>query len=89
MNDQLWMTIRYLMIAGGGYLAGRGYLRNEDVSPIVDAVLTLAPFVISLAGAAWGYMVRHNTVLVPKPEVLPGQPVVNPLTGSAKPSNGS
>lgn len=84
-KDQLWMTVRYLMIAGGGFLAGKGYLRHEDIGPISDAIITLAPFALSLGGAVWGFIIRHNTVTVPTSEVKPGQNVVDPGTGSVTP----
>jgi hypothetical protein len=84
-KDQLWMTIRYLMIAGGGYLAGKGYLRHEDVGPISDALITLAPFALSLGAAVWGFFVRHNTVIIPAAEVKPGQSVVDAGTGTSVP----
>lgn len=81
-TDQIWMTVRYFLIAAGGFLAGKGYLRHEDIGPISDALITLTPFAISLAAAGWGYFVRHNTKAVPADEVRRDQSVVDAATGS-------
>jgi uncharacterized membrane protein YraQ (UPF0718 family) len=55
--DTVWQIIRYLLIAAGGWAAGKGYVTSDQVTAIVGSLG-------SLFAAAWGIYVKFNTVPV-------------------------
>lgn len=82
-QDIVWQLLRYLLIAGGGYLASRGLIDQGSVEGIVAAVGTLV-----IAG--WGIYVKWSTKAVPiavvvasevRPDV-PTIPTVSSATGT-------
>lgn len=64
MSDELWQTLRYLLIAAGSFLAGRGMLPSESVGPLVDLIVQVGSGLVALASALWGIYVRWNTKAV-------------------------
>jgi hypothetical protein len=67
VNDQLWQAIRYVLIAGGMFLAGRsgGKISVTDVMSMVDQVLQVGGAVVSVGTMAWGFYVKYKTATVP------------------------
>ncbi len=86
MNDQFWQTVRYVLIGGGGFLAGRGKIDPAQVAPIADQIITIGSGAVSLAAAAWGLYVKWQTATVPAATAArPDVPVVSSATGELKP----
>lgn len=52
--DTLWMLLRYLLIAGGSYATGKGWVTDGDVTAIIAAAGTVS-------AALWGIYVRFGT----------------------------
>jgi len=65
MNDQVWQSIRYLLIAAGAFLAGRGKIDAGQVAPLVDSVMQVGGAAVALGSAAWGLYVKWRTKPVP------------------------
>jgi hypothetical protein len=83
MNDQLWQSIRYLLIGGGAFLAGRGKLEPEQVAPLVDSIMQVGGAAVALGSAAWGLYVKWKTRAVPAfVAARPDVPTVSAATGS-------
>lgn len=78
--DQIWVAIRYLLIAGGAYLVGRGKLTAEAVQPLVDEIIAYLGALVTVGVGAWGLYVRWNTKSVEQSVAVP-LPVVSPVTG--------
>lgn len=66
MNDSIWQGLRYILIAGGSWLAARGKLNPTEVEPLADATLQVAGGAVAVIAAAWGLYVRFGTASVPK-----------------------
>jgi hypothetical protein len=83
MSDQVWQTVRYILIGGGGFLAGRGKVDPTQVVPMVDQFITIASGAVSLGAAAWGLYVKFRTATVPaRVAARPDVPVVSSATGA-------
>jgi hypothetical protein len=86
VSDQVWQTVRYVLIGGGAFLAGRGKLDPAQVAPMADQIITIASGAASLAAAAWGLYVKWQTATVPAATAArPDVPVVSSATGALKP----
>ncbi len=86
MNDQIWVTLRYILIGGGSYLAGRGKIPMADVSAYADGIIQLLSGATALAASAWGLYVRYNTRAVPASTAARRDvPTVSPATGAVEP----
>lgn len=85
MNDQFWQSIRYVLIGGGAFLAGRGKIDATQVVTLVDQIITIASGAVSLGAAAWGLYVKFRTATVPADTAArPDVPVVSSATGTIK-----
>lgn len=85
MTDQVWQTIRYVLIGGGGYLAGRGKIDPAQVVPLADQAIQIGSGIVSVAAAAWGLYVKFRTATVPADTAArPDVPVVSSATGGLK-----
>jgi hypothetical protein len=83
MNDQMWQSIRYLLIAGGAYAAGRGKISADEVPQMVDQIMTVGGAAVSLATAVWGLYVKWRTRAVPeKVAARRDVPTVSAATGA-------
>jgi hypothetical protein len=83
MNDQFWQTLRYVLIGGGGFLAGRGKIDAAQVVPLVDQIITIGSGAVSLGAAVWGLYVKFRTATVPAATAARADvPVVNTATGA-------
>lgn len=88
MNDQLWITLRYILIGGGSYLAGKGKIPMADVSVYADGIIQILSGVTALATVAWGLYVRWNTRAVPIATAeRKDVPTVNAATGATEPGS--
>jgi hypothetical protein len=86
MNDQMWQSIRYMLIAGGSFAAGRGKISPEQVLPLVDQVMQVGGAVVAAGTAAWGLYVKFRTRAVPiKTAERRDVPTVSPVTGAVEP----
>lgn len=65
MTDQLWQTVRYILIAIGSFLAGKGLIPADQVAGLVDSIINIGPGVVALGAALWGLFVRKGTATVP------------------------
>lgn len=84
--DQVWQSVRYLLIAGGAYLAGRGKIDANQVAPLADAIVQTGGALISAGSAAWGLWVKWRTATVPvNVAARPDVPTVNTATGAVQP----
>lgn len=87
MKDQIWQSVRYLLIAGGAFLAGRGKISTEQVMPTVDAVMQIGGAAVTIATAGWGLYVRFRTKSVPEAVAARADvPTVDVATGSIEPA---
>lgn len=87
MNEQIWQTVRYLLIAGGSFLAGLGKVPATEVGPLADMVIQVGSGLVALASALWGLYVKAGTVAVPEPvAVRMDMPTVSSATGQVTPA---
>lgn len=88
MNDQIWVTLRYILIGGGSYLAGRGKIPLTDVSMYADTIIQILSGATAVAASAWGLYVRYNTRAVPLATAeRKDVPTVNAATGVTEPGS--
>jgi hypothetical protein len=57
-SDTIWQIIRYLLIAGGSWASGKGYVSADQVTSIIGALG-------ALFAVGWGLFVKSGTVSVP------------------------
>lgn len=85
MNDNFWQSLRYLLIGGGMFIAGRsqGNISASDVIHFADAAILAASSASSAAAAAWGLYVKFHTRAVPeKVAARSDVPTVSAATGA-------
>lgn len=76
--DTVWQILRYLLIAGGSFLVGKGYISAEQVETIVGGLGTIG-------AVLWGIYVKSGTTAVPDTVAArPDIPTVSAATGSVK-----
>lgn len=56
--DTIWQILRYILIAGGSFLAGKGYITAENSEAIIGAIGTVGSII-------WGLYVKSGTKAVP------------------------
>lgn len=56
--DRIWQILRYVLIAGGSFLVGKGYIDAAGVETIVGAIGAIGTVV-------WGLYVKTGTAAVP------------------------
>lgn len=77
--DTIWQILRYLLIAGGSFLVGKGYITSENVEVIVGAIGAIGTVV-------WGIYVKSGTKAVPAATAArPDVPTVSGATGAVQP----
>lgn len=52
--DSMWQILRYILIAGGSFLVGKGYITTENVETIIGAIG-------SVGAILWGLYVKAGT----------------------------
>lgn len=79
-SDTIWQIVRYGLIAGFGFLTGKGYVSAEQATTIIGAIGTLFPIV-------WGLFVKSGTRAVPEAVAnRPSIPTVSGATGTVTPA---
>jgi hypothetical protein len=85
MNDQIWQSIRYLLIFGGGILAGRGKISADEVAPLADSIIQVGGAIVSVGAMLWGLYVKWKTRAVPfAVAARPDVPTVSAATGAVE-----
>ncbi len=83
MSDQLWQTIRYVLLIGGGFMAGRGWVTMDQVNTLIDNLPGIIGAVTSAATAIWGLYVKFGTKSVPAATAARSDvPTVSSATGA-------
>jgi hypothetical protein len=78
-QDTIWQIIRYGLIAGFGFLTGKGYITSEQATTVIGALGTMFPII-------WGLYVKANTKSVPAATAARSDvPTVSSATGSIQP----
>lgn len=86
MRDEVWQIIRYVLIAGGMFFAGRGWVTMDQVNGIVAALPELIGGVVSLGTMVWGLYIKYGTRAVPAATAARSDvPTVSPATGAIQP----
>lgn len=76
--DTLWQILRYLLIAGGSFLVGKGYITEENVNTLIGAIG-------SIGAVLWGIYVKAGTKAVPTATAArPDVPTVSAATGAVQ-----
>jgi hypothetical protein len=74
--DTIWQIARYILIAGGSFLVGKGYISAENVETIVGAIG-------SVGAILWGIFVKAGTTAVPNAVAARSDvPTVSGATGA-------
>jgi hypothetical protein len=77
--DTVWQILRYLLIAGGGFLSGKGYISAEQATTIIGAIG-------SIGAVVWGLFVKSGTTAVPDAVAARSDvPTVSNATGAVTP----
>lgn len=82
--DELMVAIRYLLIGGGMFLAGRsgGRIDPAGIVPMADTIIGAIGGVVAAVNVGWGMYVRWRTKAVPIATAARADvPVVSPVTG--------
>lgn len=88
MSDSGWVILRAILMAGGGFFAGKGYVSMQEVLSFVDSLQTVIPSLIATGGALWAVWVRWNTRAVPmKTAARADVPTVSAVTGMVEPGS--
>ncbi|MGM4906243.1 Pam3-gp28 family putative phage holin [Tardiphaga sp. 866_E4_N2_1] len=86
MSDQLWQVIRYVLLIGGGFLAGKGYVTMEQVNTLIDNLPGIIGALTAAGTAIWGLYVKFGTKAVPAATAArPDVPTVSAATGAVQP----
>ena len=74
--DSIWQILRYILIAGGGFLTGKGYITAEQVTTLIGAIG-------SVGAILWGLFVKSGTTAVPDAVAARSDvPTVSAATGT-------
>jgi hypothetical protein len=88
MSDSIWMIIRYLLISGGAFVAGKGYVTMDQVNSLIENLPAVIGAVTAAGTALWGLYVKWNTRSVPaKTAARVDVPTVSPVTGTVIPGS--
>lgn len=80
--DTIWQIARYILIAGGGWLSGKGYITAENWETIVGAIG-------SVGAILWGLYVKAGTSAVPDAVAVRADvPTVSAATGAVVEGSG-
>lgn len=56
--DTVWQILRYVLIAGGSFIVGKGYITEAQSIEIIGAIG-------SIGAVVWGLFVKSGTTAVP------------------------
>lgn len=83
IQDTIWQTVRYVLIAGGMYLAGKGKIDPSQVASTADSIIQIGGSIVSVGTMIWGLVIKWKTVPVPASVgARPDVPTTSPVTGS-------
>lgn len=92
MSDQLWQTVRYFIILGGGFLVGKGWATTDQVAQAADLIIQIGSASAAVAAIVWGWYVTWGTKKVPITAIAEIAaveritiPVVSSATGKVEP----
>ncbi len=89
MSDEVWMIVRYILIALGSFLVGKGYVTMDQVNGLIDALPQLIGGIMSVGTMAWGLYVKYGTKAVPVATAARADvPTVSAATGKIEPATG-
>lgn len=57
--DTIWQILRYVLIAGGSFVVGKGWVTTEQAEMIIGAIG-------SIGAILWGLYVKFGTKAVPQ-----------------------
>lgn len=87
MSDEIWMIVRYILIALGSFLVGKGYVTMDQVNGLIDALPQLIGGIMSVGTMAWGLYVKYGTKSVPAATAARADvPTVSSATGKIEPA---
>lgn len=76
--DIVWQIVRYLLIAGGAFMTGKGWISEDQVTSIISAIGTIG-------AVLWGLFVKAGTTAVPNAIAARSDvPTVSGATGAVK-----
>jgi hypothetical protein len=85
-SDIIMMLVRYGLIAGGTYMASKGWLKADDVTTTADTVQTAIGSLVAVATTIWGGYIVTGTKRVPISTAdRKDVPTVSPVTGQQIP----
>jgi len=85
MSDVIWTVVRYVLIAGGAFLAGKGFLKAEDVPSLVNDLVPALSGLVAALTALWGIYIRYGTKTVSVATgARPDVPTINTATGKVE-----
>lgn len=74
--DTVWQIARYILIAGGSFATGKGWVTADQVTTLVGAVG-------SIGAVLWGLFVKSGTTAVPDATAARSDvPTVSGATGA-------
>lgn len=74
--DTLWQILRYILIALGSFVVGKGWVSDEIVQAVIGAIGTIG-------AAVWGIYVKAGTTAVPNATAARADvPTVSGATGA-------
>lgn len=86
MKDETWVAVRGTLMVGGGFLAGAGYAKMEDITRVIDSIPAIISAVSAVAAVGsffWAQWVRWRTRAVPiETAMRVDVPTINPATGA-------
>lgn len=83
--ETVFVAIRYLLVAVGLFLVGRGSVRSEDWQAFLTSWDATAGGLAALITVLWGFYVNWKTKRVPEKEVAAKRlATVSPVTGKVE-----
>jgi hypothetical protein len=80
--DSIWQIARYILIAAGGFLTGKGWISAENWETIVGAIGSVGTIL-------WGLYVKAGTSAVPDSVAVRADvPTVSAATGAVVEGSG-
>lgn len=77
-QDTIWQIVRYVLIAGGTWVASKGYISETQWETVVGAIGTLF-------AVGWGLFVKSGTKAVPADVAArPDVPTISGATGKVE-----
>ena len=86
MSDELWQILRYILLIGGGFFAGKGWVTMDQVHTLIDNLPGIIGSLTATGTAIWGLYVKFGTKSVPAATAARSDvPTVSTVTGAIQP----